>query len=888
MTILGSTRLSGTWTALTVALLLALGSSTARAHNVAADLSVWGNFGAETARCQRSVGRAAALCAGRVLAARTHCLGDQVSGESCDESAVEARIQAARSRAVAMVTRDCTAPQLQTLRYIDLSDAQQDVVALCRSVDTAATTAAYGPVMFGGTVSAVEDEEERTCLETTGRVTAKLLRFAMRARQEALDEIASTNIVELANKTRLLERSRRMIERATELLRQRIVAACPGDTFSEVYGREVDDFLARIAGRADCLGESVYVQNAVLCPAGECGDGMQTGSEECDDGNAYEGDACRADCVKTNCDLFPTTYDLIQKAIFENHGCTSLLCHDTTAAGGLDLRAGHSYENLVDVEAMTVPGTKRLDPGSKDTSLLWLNLAARTLPDQYTATLRGMPLGLDPISPDELEALRLWIEGGGASRTANVAAAAQLLDACVPEPVPNEIEPLPPPAAGAGIQLHMPVWTLPAQSESEVCFASYYDVSDQIPAALLSPDGKSFRFKSVEIRQDPLSHHLIVDVYRGAEGPGDPAWGAYSCKGGALAGTACDPLELGFCGDGECATDPDANAIACIGFGPTTGFGTLGSGGLAFAQETTAFFRFPTKVYDELPVRGVILWNSHAFNLTRRDGTLEAWANILFPAADDQVFVQKQIFDASRIFWKDFPPIPPPELAAFDEMEICNLHTFKPDANSLMTGGSELHPGETAHLFELSGHMHSHGTRFQILRGAFTCSDGPNAGVACSPFEPEMCPAGACLDAGGREPDDALLYTNFIYNDPVVLRFDDPILISGSAPEADRTLTYCAHYDNGVAPNFEKVKRRSTSPPGGQLFGQLTIGGPCAVSKTRCIGGPQHNQLCNGNDAMCDSSAGGDGDCDACPLTGGFRTQDEMFILFGNFWVTTD
>ena len=172
--------------------LLAL-ASPARAHDVAADLSVWGNFGTETAQCQRSLGRAAALCASRVLAARTNCLGDQIDGEPCDQNAVETRIQAARSRAVAMVARDCTAPQLQTLRYIDLSDAQQDVVALCREVDTAATTATYGPVMFGGTVSAVEDEGERLCLETTGRATTKLLRFAMRARQAALDQIAATN-----------------------------------------------------------------------------------------------------------------------------------------------------------------------------------------------------------------------------------------------------------------------------------------------------------------------------------------------------------------------------------------------------------------------------------------------------------------------------------------------------------------------------------------------------------------------------------------------------------------------------------------------------------------------------------------------------------------------
>ena len=117
------------------------------------------------------------------------------------------------------------------------------------------------------------------------------------------------------------------------------------------------------------------------------------------------------------------------------------------------------------------------------------------------------------------------------------------------------------------------------------------------------------------------------------------------------------------------------------------------------------------------------------------------------------------------------------------------------------------------------------------------------------------------------------------------LRFDPPILFDGSAPEADRTFTYCGYYDNGLA-NPLKVKRRSASPPAGIIFG-FPLGGPCAQNATQCIGGPQQGQACNGNDAVCDSSAGaGDGDCDACPLTGGFRTEDEMFILFGNYWVT--
>ena len=88
------------------------------------------------------------------------------------------------------------------------------------------------------------------------------------------------------------------------------------------------------------------------------------------------------------------------------------------------------------------------------------------------------------------------------------------------------------------------------------------------------------------------------------------------------------------------------------------------------------------------------------------------------------------------------------------------------------------------------------------------------------------------------------------------------------------------------------MKRHSLSPEAGVIrFAdiEIPIGGPCLITETRCIGGPKHNQICAGNDAFCESAAGaGDADCDACPLTGGFRTQDEMFILFGNYWVTQD
>ena len=873
-------------TALTAVLPLLVAVS-ASAHSVAADLSVWGNFGQSAAYCQRSIARAATLCTGRTLAARTVCSAAQLRGAACDVADLDARMSAARSRAAAYVAAACTSEDLQQLRYIDLNDAINDVVGVCRALDTAAITAAYAPAMFGDAVAEV-DADTAACVDITGRIAARLLRFAIRARQHALDEIAVSALPPpdgLAEKQALLARSKRLIDRATELTKNRILTVCPAGQFENAYGRSIDDLLDRIAGRADCLAESVYVQNAVKCPPTVCGDAMVSGTEQCDDGNDYAGDGCKPDCTKTDCEVFPTTYDLIQRAIFENHGCTADACHGTARSGGLDLRAGTSYGALVDRPSGTVEGMKRIDPGNEQSSLLWLNLAALTLPDRYRAPLRGMPLGLEPISADELDALRQWIVTGGAAREANLPAAANLLHACVPEPKPVKIDPLEPPAPGTGVQMHMPAWTLPPHSESEVCFSSYYDLSSVIPPQYLSPDGKSFRYKSVDIRQDPISHHLIVDLYRGSEAADDPIWGVYKCRGGGRDGAVCDPLDLPFCGDGQCATDPDPTAIACIGFGPQTGLTTLTRGGFAFAQATTAKFRFPQDVYDELPVRGIVLWNSHAFNLTNKAGTLEGWVNLLFPPADEQQYRQTQIFNTSKIFWTDLANVfNAPALPAFDGMEICNLHEFSPLESF---GNSVLHTDETAHLFELSGHTHQHGSRFQVFRGRFRCTAGANAGKACSPFQPEMCPAAACVDDGARDPQQALLYTNYVYNDPLVLRLDPPIEISGSAPLADRTLTYCAHYDNGVAPNIEKVKRRSTSPPAGTILGTLNIGGPCPVSQTRCIGGPHHDELCNGDDSACESSAGaGDGDCDACPLKGGFRTQDEMFILFGNYWVT--
>jgi hypothetical protein len=134
-----------------------------------------------------------------------------------------------------------------------------------------------------------------------------------------------------------------------------------------------------------------------------------------------------------------------------------------------------------------------------------------------------------------------------------------------------------------------------------------------------------------------------------------------------------------------------------------------------------------------------------------------------------------------------------------------------------------------------------------------------------------------------RDPDKSLLYVSQLYNDPVVLRMDDDPLYFNSPQADERALTYCALYDNGYTKPSE-VKRRSTSP---EPPNSLPIGGPCAVP-THCTQGKAQEQ-CSGStleerNQSCDSGAVV-GVCDACTLVGGVTTEDEMFILLGQYYV---
>lgn len=589
------------------------------------------------------------------------------------------------------------------------------------------------------------------------------------------------------------------------------------------------------------------------------------------------------DSTASKCDA-ESTFAQIQEQIFEARGCTLSNCHGDSPQAGLDLRADVSYENLVNVEGVS-GDFRRVFPAEEDLSLLYLKVAAKVGGESLAGQgISGvpMPVGEDSLSDDDLELLRAWIRGGAPEE--GVVEGSQQFATCAleGEVAPNKIQPLPPPPADEGVQFYSGGWTVPAEGEGEVCYVSYYDYSDLIPAQFKVPcseaeggsDLECFGYNNVLLAQDPKSHHSIVQFYVPPEGqenqwdPLDDGWKNWTCLGGDRAGTPCTPGS-NECGErSQCTTAPET-AVGCITYAnappelgglaglsdPERLSGALLSGqgaatrNIATAQEATFREDYPDGVYSLMPVRGFVVWNSHAFNLGNVAESVEQWLNVEFVAPEQQRYARVQIFDASNIFGMG-------RIDAFSSKEVCNTYTLP----------------QNARLMTLSSHTHRFGKRFRIWYPPNdTCSPGPD----CTPAD--------------REHD----YISRDYADPLYQRFFEPDLPTYDSPDArDRTFLYCALWDNGETDPSE-VRLNSNKPDADTCdfldaivpivsgFGIDVLACGCEPEDRSCFGGPTQGAACGGNDGLC----GDGGICDACPVGGGITTEEEMFVLFGSFFV---
>lgn len=542
-----------------------------------------------------------------------------------------------------------------------------------------------------------------------------------------------------------------------------------------------------------------------------------------------------------------STWEAIQRTIFARYQCVT--CHnDELTRGGLDLRPEVAWENLIHAPSEATMGDTnvRVFPGDQDLSILYYKLEAALTGEQLPDSAGGpMPSGgYEPISAEELEAMRLWIRGG-ASETGIVAGTQNLLDCGLPAAAtPNKLPPLDPPELGEGIQFRAGPWTVEAMSEDEVCFATYFNFtdSDLVPESAKMPctsreggsDKTCIAMKRDLLAQDPQSHHSIVSIYTGTAAP-DSAWGSWSCHGGDLNGADCDPSQIGKgadeggaeCGTGGTCASAVTSSTACIGWGPSDA--NTRDVGLSGSQEPVSSRQYGDGVYRLIPMEGVIMWNSHAFNLTEQDTTLEQYINVYFAQEDEQLYRQRTIFDAEDIFAMYVPP--------FEQQEICATYTAP----------------QGAHVVRIGSHVHKRGVLFRVWY--------PPQDPGCTP------------DSGCVPNEEEPFYSSVLYNDPLTITYDEPLVFDSSDP-AERTFKFCGLFDNGFH-YPASVKRNS-----------LSVGSKCSPAIRACIGGDKQGEVCDGDDSFCDSSPGaGDGVCDACPVWGGVTTEDEMFILLGSYYV---
>jgi cysteine-rich repeat protein len=171
------------------------------------------------------------------------------------------------------------------------------------------------------------------------------------------------------------------------------------------------------------------------CELEVCGNGTVDPGEACDDGNLVDDDECTNACASgTPCvgEPFDSTFAALEGVVFEGYGCTMGFCHGSGVppSGDLSLLPGVAYGSLVGVESVGVPGLLRVEAGDAGASFLYDKLAAGTN-GTLPAAGSAMPAIGDPLTADELEAVRLWIEGG-APETGTVPETAELLGVCLP------------------------------------------------------------------------------------------------------------------------------------------------------------------------------------------------------------------------------------------------------------------------------------------------------------------------------------------------------------------------------------------------------------------------------------------------------------------------
>ena len=455
------------------------------------------------------------------------------------------------------------------------------------------------------------------------------------------------------------------------------------------------------------------------------------------------------------CDDAEAAFDVLQARVFDQHGCSARACHGETMAAGLCLSQDRAYDAIVGADAK-FSNLPLVSPGAPDQSFVYQKLRAGTEPGSVRISGSPMPAGLAPLSPDELSAVAAWILAG-ASRTGPVAAppgrrasgdyVAETLcrgseDPGMPSGLDRPVLELDAPAPEEGYQFRMPAQPLAAGSEAELCFATYSELADGVPDEFGSADGEHFFVDSTVIQLSPGGHHLStfnVPAVTTADLT-DPAFGEWACNGGDRDGGGCDPTDIHGCGEaGLCMSSPGPY-LGCIGYGPAHSNVNPASFGVGTALSPSERVPRIEGVYREVPIRGVLYWNFHAFNLAEEDRLARGRINVTY--AKDREELEARVIVNGAL---DGPHSVPP----FSRQRLCNDWVVP----------------QGAKILRLTSHTHQRGSNFRIW-----------------------------------DPAGEMIYESFDYETPAYVAYE-PAMTFDAADPAARTLRFCADFNNGVGPD---------------------------------------------------------------------------------------
>ncbi len=100
----------------------------------------------------------------------------------------------------------------------------------------------------------------------------------------------------------------------------------------------------------------------------------------------------------------------VQATVFDV-SCAATNCHGQAASANLDLRAGNSYDDLVDVASFGLPSMVRVAPGELLNSYAWHKLQGTQ--GDVGGTGQQMPVG-GSLGTAELDLIEQWISTGAA------------------------------------------------------------------------------------------------------------------------------------------------------------------------------------------------------------------------------------------------------------------------------------------------------------------------------------------------------------------------------------------------------------------------------------------------------------------------------------------